>query len=513
LSSARTSFHTKTITYRASHLPQVTASEVLPQGLEIGIKDGKIACLGLALPVTDNTQILDAEGAYITPGGIDSHVHLAQKNAPTGDGWETGSRSAVAGGTTTILAFASQQRADTSLYPVLADYHALSRGQSHCDYGFHFILTNPTPEILRDELPVLAEREGVTSVKLYMTYDAMKVGDRQILEILFACKALGMTTMIHAESHDMIALIIEGLERNKNTAPFFHAVARPRIAEDEASYRAISLAELVDAPMLIVHMSSEVAMGHVREAQTRLLPIHAETCPHYLFLLSEELQAKPHDHFEGAKHVCSPPLRHEPKDLDALWRGIANGTFTTFSSDHAPSKYEHPGGKQLGMVDGIPRFSKIPNGLPGIETRMALLFSQTPACRPEGKAKLTLPRFVQLTATDAAKLYGLSGKKGSIAPGYDADLVIWHPGDKGEVTISQSMMHHDIDYTPFEGVKVGNWPRYTVLRGKVVWDQAKGVVGEKGAGKFLKRGKGEVVVGRTGNVPRGMGSEERGFWT
>lgn len=259
---------------------QVTASEILPAGSQIGVKDGIIVCIGKDLPTSPDTKVIDCEGAYVTPGGVDSHVHLAQKNAPTGDGWETGSRSAIAGGTTTILAFASQQREDASLYPVLEDYHQKSRDQSYCDYGFHFILTNPTEQILKDELPKLAREEGITSVKLYMTYEAMKLGDRQILNILFACKGLGMTTMIHAESHDMIALIIEGLERNNHTEPYFHALARPRIAEDEASYRAISLAELADAPMLIVHMSSETAISHVRDAQTRLLPIHAETCPH-----------------------------------------------------------------------------------------------------------------------------------------------------------------------------------------------------------------------------------------
>ena len=318
--------------------------------------------------------------------------------------------------------------------------------------------------------------------------------------------------MIHAESDDMINLIIEGLERNKNTDPYFHAVARPRIAEDEASYRAISLAELADAPMLIVHMSSEVAVSHVRDAQTRSLPIHAETCPHYLFLLSEEIKEKPHDHYAGAKHVCSPPLRHHPEDLEAMWQNIANGTFTTISSDHAPSKYDHPKGKKLGIVDGIPRFSKIPNGLPGLETRIPLLFSQTPTCLTPEKAKLSLRRFVQLTSTNPAKLYGLDGRKGSIAPGYDADLVIWHPKDTGAVTISQSMMHHDIDYTPFEGMSVGNWPRYTILRGRVVWDTSKGVVGSKEFGQYLKRGKGEVLTGKTGNLPRGMVENERSHW-
>lgn len=359
---------------------------------------------------------------------------------------------------------------------------------------------------------MLAEREGITSLKLYMTYETKKLNDREVLSILFACRNLGMTTMIHAESHDMISMIIEGLERNKNTDPYFHAVARPRIAEDEASYRAISMAELSDAPILIVHMSSDVAVGHVRDAQTRMLPIHAEACPHYLFLLSEKIKGEPHDHFSGAKHVCSPPLRHEPKDLEGLWQSIANGTFTTLSSDHAPSKYDHPMGKRVGIVDGIPRFAKIPNGVPGLETRVPLLFSQTPACKTQQEAKLSLSRFVQLTATNAAKLYGLDGRKGSIAPGYDADLIIWHPGNKGATTITQSKMHHDIDYTPFEGIEVGNWPRYTLLRGEIVWDQSKGIVGRMGDGQYLKRGKGQILTGKLGNTPRGMKPGEREYW-
>lgn len=359
---------------------------------------------------------------------------------------------------------------------------------------------------------MLAEREGITSLKLYMTYETKKLNDREVLSILFACRNLGVTTMIHAESHDMISMIIEGLERNKNTDPYFHAVARPRIAEDEASYRAISMAELSDAPILIVHMSSDVAVGHVRDAQTRMLPIHAEACPHYLFLLSEKIKGEPHDHFSGAKHVCSPPLRHEPKDLEGLWQSIANGTFTTLSSDHAPSKYDHPMGKRVGIVDGIPKFAKIPNGVPGLETRVPLLFSQTPACKAQEEAKLSLPRFVQLTATNAAKLYGLDGRKGSIAPGYDADLIVWHPGNKGARTISQSNMHHDIDYTPFEGIEVGNWPRYTILRGEVVWDQSKGIVGRMGDGQYLKRGKGQILTGKIGNTPRGMKPGEREYW-
>lgn len=513
---------------------QVTASEILPLGIEIGIKNGKISCLGTDLKRSVNTKIIDAEHGYITPGGVDSHVHLAQENSPTGDDWITGSRSAIAGGSTTILAFASQSQSDTSVLDVVSNYHLLAKNQSYCDYGFHLILTNPTPTIMKEEMPILIS-QGITSVKLYMTYEPMKLDDKRLLDVLVAARALGFTTMVHAENHEIISLITSRLEEAGHTEPYYHAVSRPQIAENEATYRIIALAELTDVPILIVHMSSEIAMKHVspviqpqsrsiktnqefkvRKAQTRLLPIHAETCPQYLFLLSSKLKGDAHDHFSGAKHVCSPPLRHLPSDLTAIWRGISNGTFTTFSSDHAPSAYSSPLGKKLGLVtlpDGTQTmcFSKIPNGLPGIETRLPLLFSYSYG--PD--AKLTLQKFVEITSTNPAKLYGLDGVKGSIAPGYDADLVIWYPeeGGKGETVIEQEMLHHGVDYTPYEGMKVRNWPRWTILRGKVVWDRdEKGVVGEVGDGKFLKRGLGKIIQGTMGNTATGMLDGERELW-
>ncbi|KAJ5669257.1 hypothetical protein N7462_010327 [Penicillium macrosclerotiorum] len=489
-----------------------TEGGVLPAGQSIGISQGKISIIGYNLPQNSETKIIDAEGAYITPGGVDSHVHLAQKNAPTGDSWETGTRSAIAGGTTTVLAFASQTKEMTSLFPVLEEYHGKSRGQAYCDYGFHFVLTNPTETILHNELPLIAKQEGITSVKLYMTYPLYKLSDRQLLETMLACRSLGLTTMIHAENGDMIEFLIEGLEKNQNTAPFFHAISSPKVAEDEASYRAIRLAELVDAPVLLVHVSADGAMKHIRESQTKLLPIHAETCPHYLFLLSEKLACEEHDAFHGAKGVCSPPLRHNVEDLEALWKGIANGTFTVFSSDHAPSKYDHPQGKKSGIINGIPKFSKIPKGIPGIETRLSLLFSESEACLPKSQARLSLARFVQLTSGNPAKLYGLP-QKGSIMPGYDADLVIWHPQNQGERTISQDYLHHGVDYTPFEGMRVRNWPRFTILRGEVVWSADENcVTGVKGFGQFLKRENGQVLVGKVGQLASGMIEGERDMW-
>lgn len=342
------------------------------------------------------------------------------------------------------------------------------------------ILTNPTRSIIEQELPILVE-QGITSVKLYMTYDAMKLGDRQILEIMIATRALGMTTMMHAENADMIALITDHLLEQNKTDPYYHAIARPKIAEAEAIYRAISMAQLVDAPVLLVHISSAVAAQHIKEAQTKLLPIHAETCPQYLYLMSDSLRG---ENFEGAKHVCSPPLRDSMADLDALWEGIANGTFTTFSSDHAPFSFNHPQGKQLGIKDGVAMFTNIPNGLPGVETRLPLLYKGVQ------NGRITIQKFVEVACANPAKLYGLK-TKGSLAPGFDADIVIWYKDEEfTPFTLTNEMLHHNIDYTPYQNMEFGNWPRYTLIRGSVVWARNEGgIVGEKEYGKFVKRGK------------------------
>lgn len=342
------------------------------------------------------------------------------------------------------------------------------------------ILTNPTKQIVEQELPVLVE-QGITSVKLYMTYDPLKLCDRQILDVMLATRALGMTTMVHAENSDMIGLIIEQLYEQQKGDPYYHAVSRPKIAEDEATYRAISLAQLLDTPILLVHVSSAIAAQHVRNAQTKLLPIHAETCPQYLYLLSERLRAP---NFEGAKCVCSPPLRDSEQDLDALWEGIANGTFTTLSSDHAPTSFDHPLGKQLGLKDGVSRFTDIPNGLPGVETRLPLLYKGVQ------NERITIQKFVEVTSTNPARLYGLN-TKGTVAAGYDADITIWYPDTSFEpFVLKNEMLHHTIDYTPFEDTEFTNWPRYTISRGNVVWARDEGgVLGDKTHGRYVPRVK------------------------
>lgn len=276
-------------------------------------------------------------------------------------------------------------------------------------------------------------------------------------------------------------------------------------------------------------MSSRVALNHARKAQKSLLPIHAETCPHYLFLRSTKLAEQnaadqKHGHWEGAKHVCAPPLRHQEGDLQYLWDSINNGTITVISSDHAPSKYYHEDGKQGPLrraeVNGTtPMFSQIPNGLPGLETRLPLLFHAATRLGVSSTLNpdrtISLPKFVALTSTNPAKLYGLDGVKGSIAPGYDADLCIWYPEGsvKGKTVIKNEMLHHDIDYTPFEGFEVANWPRWVVLRGQVKWNRdGNGITGNPGDGKYLRRGRGKILVGRTGREVDGMKNGERALW-
>jgi dihydropyrimidinase len=526
---------------KRTNIKQVTASEVYEHLASIGIKDGLITAVATSLPTGPNTAIIDAEGAYVTPGGIDSHVHLHQDNAPSGDKWLSGSRSALAGGNTTILAFATQEHKDESVFPVVEEYHRRAKDQSYIDYGFHLILTKPNPKLLTEELPQLAREGGISSVKLYMTYPGKKLGDGQMLDIMMATRSLGMTTMIHAENSDMIDLVTKRLLDHQRTTPYYHALARPQIAESEATHRAIALSTLTSTPILIVHMSTPVALAHARKAQSKsLLPVHAETCPHYLYLTSSQLASttnihqdptghihSEHDDWAGAKHICAPPLRHSDADLQALWDAITNGTITVISSDHAPTCYDDATGKKKPLAtatanNSIPTFAATPNGLPGIETRLPLLFHAATDPSVPPNRRITLPKFVALTSTNAATLYGLAGKKGSIAPGYDADLTLWYPAShaNAKTRIGNNMLHHAIDYTPFEGFEVCNWPRKTLLRGKVAWDRdvemtqgvGKGVLGKPGEGRWLKREAGRVLVGRVGSTPEGMKKGERAEW-
>ena len=445
-----------------------TAADVI--SCDIGISGGRIVALAESL---DGNEVIDATGKIVMPGGIDSHLHLDQ---PTGDGsvmaddFLTGTISAACGGTTTIIPFACQQKGNTIQHAV-DDYHARAEGKAVIDYTFHLIVTDTTEQVLRQELPALI-KDGYTSFKIYMTYDALKLNDHQILDILSVARRNGAMAMIHAENSDCIAWLTEKLEQAGDIAPHFHAASRPPVVEREATHRAISLAELVDVPVLIVHVSGPDAIEQIRWAQNRGFRVYAETCPQYLFLTAEDLKQ---DGFEGAKCVCSPPPRDKSSQKD-VWRGLENGTFQVFSSDHAPFRFEDEKGKKMHGEDTP--FKYIPNGVPGVETRLPLLFSEG-----VGKGRIDLRRFVELASTNAARIYGLYPRKGTLAVGSDADIAIWDP-DK-EVEITNSILHHNVDYTPYEGMRVRGWPEIVFSRGELVARDGD-FCGDAGRGNFLK---------------------------
>jgi len=458
-----------------------TASDVFRS--DIGVRDGCIVALAAGLPA--GKREIDATGLLVLPGGIDSHCHLDQ---PTGDesvmadDFESGTRSAACGGTTTVMPFAAQMKGQ-SLREAVNDYHRRAKGKAFLDYAFHLIVTDPTPQVLGQELPALI-RDGYTSFKIYMTYEALKLSDREMLDVLALARSERALVMIHAENADCIGWLTERLERAGDVAPRFHAAARPQIAEREATHRAIALAELVDTPILIVHVSGKEAIEQIRWAKSRGLRIYAETCPQYLFLTADDLAAPG---FHGAKCVCSPPPRDKASQA-AVWDGLRDGLFQVFSSDHAPFRYDDRKGKMVAKAASS--FACIPNGIPGLETRLPLLFS---AGVSEGR--IDLCQFVALTATNAAKMYGLYPRKGSIAVGADADLAIWDP--RRDVTIANAMLHHDVDYTPYEGMRVRGWPVTTIARGEVVWSDGK-FDAVRGRGQFLACDHPQSVAAPTG---------------
>jgi dihydropyrimidinase len=440
---------------------------------DIGIRAGRIALLGEGLPA--GRREIDAAGRTVTPGGVDAHCHLDQPMegpARMADDFLTGTRSAACGGTTTIIPFAAQMKGQ-SLEAAVVDYHGRAEGKACIDYAFHLIVSDPTPTVLAKELPGLIS-QGYTSFKVYMTYDDLKLDDAQILDVLDVARTHGALAMIHAENADCIEWLTKRLEAAGRTAPRWHAHARPMLVEREATHRAIALSELVDVPILIVHVSGREAIEQIRWARSHGLSIFAETCPQYLFLTAEDLGID--DSYQGARCICSPPPR-DKANQEIIWDGLGDGLFTVFSSDHAPFRYEDPQGKKIGGQE-VP-FRHIPNGIPGLETRVPLLYS-------EGVlgGRITLQKFVELTSTNPAKAYGLHPRKGSIAVGGDADLVVW---DEREVTIANGRLHHAVDYTPYEGMRLKAWPGLTLSRGEVVWD-GKSFTGQAGRGKFLPCG-------------------------
>ena len=421
------------------------------------------------IPPNAADTIIDASGMLLLPGGIDVHTHLDMPFGGTtsSDDYLTGTRAAAYGGTTTIVDFAIQARG-TKMRDALDTWWGKAEGKACIDYGLHMIVTDLGTSGLEDMDDLV--REGVASFKLFMAYpNVLMVDDATIFKALARTAKNGALVCMHAENGGAIDVIVQRTLAEGKTAPVYHALTRPVTAEAEAVHRAIALAEMAGAPVYIVHLSSEAALNQVREARDRGLPAFAETCPQYLLLSIEEMNRP---NFEGAKYVFTPPLR-EKHNLPKLWEGLKHDHLQVVSTDHCPFCFEDQ--KALGKDD----FTKIPNGGPGVENRLQLIHHYG-----VNAGKISLNRFVELVATSPARIFGMYPKKGTIAPGSDADIVIWDP--EADFTISAQTHHMRVDYSLFEGFQVKGNVRQVLSRGEVVIDGGK-FSGKPGRGRYLKR--------------------------
>ena len=444
---------------------------------DIGVTDGKIAGIGEGLAGQD---VIDARGRLVMPGGIEAHCHIAQESGMglmCSDDYQSGSISAAFGGNSSFVPFAAQRKG-WGILETLDIYDGRAAPKSVIDYGYHLIVADPTEASLA-ELPKAFDR-GVTSFKVFMTYD-IALDDRQFLDILATAKAHGGLTMVHAENSKMVAWMTQRLLAEGHVAPKFHAPSRPALAEEEAINRAVALAKLADAPLFIVHVSTAGGAETVRRAREAGAKIFAETCPQYLFLTAADLDRPG---MEGAKFMCSPPVRDEATQ-DMLWANIQAGTFEVVSSDHAPFRADETGKFHNGA--DAP-FNKIANGMPGIEMRLPLMFT-------EGVhgGRISLNQFVALSATNAARTYGMLPRKGVIAIGADADIAIWD----AEEEWTAGEMHDDMDYNPFEGRRMKGRPVTVLSRGARVVDDGQ-LIASPGDGRFIHRDRIDLT-GRDGH--------------
>lgn len=456
------------------------------QKLDIGIKNTKLFCIQKEIKFKSKKTI-DAKSMYVLPGGIDSHVHISQRFAPNveiADNFESATKSAAAGGNTFVIPFALQQKGE-SLRKVVNDYHLLAKNNCLIDYSFHLIISDTNSRILGQELPSLI-KDGYTSLKIFMTYEDLVLTDLEILEVLKVAKENKALVMVHAEGYDAIRFLTKEYENQGKIAPYYHGESRPDVVEREAVHRAISHAEIIDSPIMIVHVSSKIALEQITWAKKRGLSVYAETCPQYITLTKDNLKGLNMD-MEGAKYVCSPPPR-DKESQKAIWEGIINKTFSIFSSDHCPFRYNDHKGKLNPKAKTS--FKWIPNGIPGVETRLPILFSEGVV-----KKRISIKDFVDLTSTNHAKIYGLWPKKGAIEVNFDADIVIWDPNKKKK--ISQKNLHHGADYTPWEGFEITGWPITTISRGNIVFSE-NSFISNSLPGKFFER-KTSSLLKKTNN--------------
>ena len=436
---------------------------------DVLVEDGRISAVGASIDA-DGIQTVDASGLLVMPGFIDAHTHMDMPfgGTMTADDWATGTEAAAAGGTTTIIDFALQEVGGTLAGAVEA-WTEKARDKAVTDYGFHVAITDLRDDI-KAELPDLAAR-GVASVKIFMAYKGtpLYTEDDDLFETLQLSRDAGVLVMVHAENGDAIAKLQQQALARGDTDPKFHALTRPEAVEAEATNRAIRLAEVAEAPILVVHVSCAPALEAIHLAHERGQTVFAETCPQYFAFEYEDL-ARPG--FEGAKYVCSPPLR-DPSNRPALWNGLKTGDLQIFGSDHCSFNYE--GQKDLGRDD----FTLIPNGIPGAEERAMTLW--TLGVR---EGKLSENQFVAVLSTNQARIYGAYPRKGTLAPGADADVVLWDPELSTTATVGNR--HGNVDYTPYEGRTFTGGPAAVYVRGNLVYKDGE-VVGGRGSGRFVER--------------------------
>jgi dihydropyrimidinase len=444
----------------------VTATETL--NADVLIEEERVSAIALNLDVEADT-VIDASNRYVMPGGVDPHTHM---DLPFGgsfcsDDFSTGTRAAAFGGTTTIVDFALQDAGEGLRQGLDRWFEKAQKAQT--DYGFHMIVREVNDQVLKEMDELVGE--GVTSFKLFMAYPGVfMLDDASIFQAMQRAADSGALIMMHAENGGPIDILVQQYLAEGKTDPVNHGLTRPASMEGEAVHRVFKLAELAGTPAYIVHLSSRDALNAVREARDRGLPAFAETCPQYLYLSLDDL-SRPG--FEGAKFVCSPPLR--PKDhQEDLWSGLVQDDLQIVATDHAPFNFK--GQKDLGKGN----FAKIPNGLPSVEDRFTLLFQGVK------DGRIGLNRFVELVATAPAKMFGLYPRKGTIAPGSDADIVVFDPNH--ERVISAETHHMNVDYSCFEGMKVWGIPEVVMQRGKVLVENGEWH-GKEGDGRFISRSR------------------------
>lgn len=447
----------------------VTASETYQA--DILIKNGKIDTIGTALK-DENAEEIDAKGCYVFPGGVDPHTHLEMPFGGTvsKDDFETGTIAAAFGGTTSVIDFCLTEKGKP-LSDAVKTWHAKSKDKSVIDYSFHLMISEMNDKVL-NELPEIIKNEGITSFKVFMAYkNVFQSDDETLYRTLLAAKDLGALVMVHAENGDVIEYLTKEALSKGQTEPIYHALTRPPEVEGEATGRAAQLTGLANSQLYVVHVSCKEAADKIAEARKKGYDVHGETCPQYLVLDQTYLE-KPD--FEGAKYVWSPPLR-EKWNQDALWNALRTGELQTIGSDQC--SFDFRGQKDLGRDD----FTKIPNGGPMIEDRFSILFSEGVL-----KGRISLNQFVDITSTRSAKLFGIFPKKGTIAVGADADVVIFNPEVKRK--ISAATHHMAVDYNAFEGMEVTGEPVTVLVRGEYII-RNKQFVGTPGSGKYMKRAK------------------------